>query len=163
MRSTQTLGTILYVEDNEALRHTLASLLRSRGFDVREADSGADALNQLDVRPDLLILDVHLPDLDGFEVCRRIKADPTAALTMVLLVSGQYVGLADRVQGLEGGADAYLTKPVEPEELIAHINALLRIRRAEKALVESEERYRDLFDNANYRLHAPGTARQEDR
>jgi len=83
---TQTLGTILYVEDNEALRRALASLLRSRGFDVREADSGAEALNQLDVRPDVLILDVHLPDLDGFEICRRIKADPAAALTMVLLV-----------------------------------------------------------------------------
>src|SRR5438128_12616509 len=67
MRSTQTLGTILYVEDNEALRRAFASLLRSRGLDGREADSGARALNQLGVRPDVPILHGHSPYVDGSE------------------------------------------------------------------------------------------------
>src|SRR5262245_50562115 len=112
-------ATILVVDDDETGRRLTARLLRLAGFEVREAATGGEALRLAEARPDLLILDVQLPDASGFEVCRAIKANPATASALVLHLSGVARTSADRTFGLEGGADGYLTKPIDPDELIA--------------------------------------------
>src|SRR5579884_2214917 len=104
-------ATILAVDDEPANRYARARGLRKAGFTVVEAATGAEALRLAADRPDLILLDVNLPDLDGFEVCRRLKADPATAAIPILQTSAQRVGPEDRVQGLEGGADGYLVLP----------------------------------------------------
>jgi PAS domain S-box-containing protein len=123
--------TILHVDDDHASRRAVSAVLRQAGFTVREAASGAEALPLLGARPDLVLLDVNLPDMSGFDLCRKIKADPATASVPVIHISGVYDQGEHKAQGLEGGAGAYLTKPVEPAELIAQVRALLRLRRAE--------------------------------
>src|SRR4051812_1749242 len=123
---------VLNVEDEDLARAAVSGVLRQAGFEVAEAATGAEALRQAARKPDLVLLDVHLPGgLSGLDVCRRLKADPATARLPVLLVSGLAVETQHRVSGLEGGADGYLTKPISPEETVAHIRALLRARRAE--------------------------------
>jgi signal transduction histidine kinase len=134
-----TQGIILNVDDNEALRYTKTRVVRAAGFTVYEAGSGQEALRRLrEVHPHLVLLDVRLPDMDGVEIARAIKADPALANVLVLQTSATFVEGGDRVRALEGGADSYLVEPVEPEELIANIKALLRLRRAEDKVRESE-------------------------
>ena len=98
------------------------------------------------MRPDLVILDVRLPDMDGFEVCRRIKSDPVTRGIPVLHVSSTFVDIEDKVQGLESGADGYLTSVAEPLELIATVRALLRARRAEDAAQLTKRQWQTTFD-----------------
>ncbi len=107
-------GTILCVDDDSDHRRSLAVLLQFHGFLVWEAGTGAEGLQLARQGPDLILLDVRLPDQSGFEVCRQIKSDPTTATVPVIQLSGHFVRGEDRVQGLEGGADAYLTKPSDP-------------------------------------------------
>jgi PAS domain S-box-containing protein len=137
--------TILNVDDDEAGRYTITQMLRKASFRVLEAGSGAEALRRA-AEADLIVLDVNLPDLHGFEVCRRLKANPATASIPVLHLSGSFVTSGDRARGLDEGGDAYLTKPVEPAELIATVRALLRVRRAERALRENEARLRLLLE-----------------
>lgn len=128
-------ATILVVDDDPIGRATFAFLLQDAGYVVREADTGEAALRlTADLRPHLVVLDVLLPDLEGYEVCRRLKADPRTGTTLVLLVSGLGRQPVDRVVGLEGGADGYLAKPVDSTELVAQVRALLRARQAEETL-----------------------------
>jgi PAS domain S-box-containing protein len=118
-------------------------VLRHAGFTVLEATNGAMALQlAAESRPDLVLLDVHLPDISGFEVCQRIKGASTTANLLVLHISASFIETRDKTRGLEGGADGYLTEPVQPEELIATVRAFLRLRYTEAALRESEERLR---------------------
>jgi DNA-binding response OmpR family regulator len=124
--------TIVVVDDFQDGRELTAAVLRREGFNVKEAGTGTEALALATELPALMVLDVHLPDLDGFEVCRRIKKDPRTAGISVLQVSAAFRNTGDRVRGLDGGADAYLALPVEREELVATVRALLRIRRAER-------------------------------
>ncbi len=140
-------AAILNVNDDDANRFALTRILQSRGFRVEEARTGAEALRLVaEARPDLVVLDVELPDIDGFEVCRRIKADPATAAIPVLHLSAQYVLEEDRTHGLVSGADGYLIQPVEPLELIASIRGLLRMRQGrgrragERPRVEQLER-----------------------
>src|SRR6476660_8026005 len=134
-----TQGIILNVDDNEALRYTKTRVVRAAGFTVYEAATGQEALRRLrEVHPHLVLLDVRLPDMDGVEIARAIKADPALANVLVLQTSATFVEGGDRVRALEGGADSYLVEPVEPEELIANIKALLRLRRAEDKVRDSE-------------------------
>ena len=136
---------VLNVDDYEAGRYATSRVLRQAGFDVHEAATGTDALRLVEAeRPDLVLLDVNLPDVDGFEVCRRIKTHPETAGIPVLYLSAAYRSAEHRVQGLDLGADGYLTQPVEPRELVATVNALLRSREVEAAVRESEERFRAL-------------------
>jgi len=123
--------TILNVDDDEASRYAVSRILKQAGFEVLEAASGEEALRLVDRNPDLIILDVNLPDIDGFEVCRRIKSNPATDFIPILHLSATYQDSESRVKGLEGGADSYLTHPVEPLVLIASIRALLRIREGE--------------------------------
>jgi DNA-binding response OmpR family regulator len=119
------------VDDYGDGRALMSMLLRKEGFEVTEAATGEEALQLAAAHPSLMVLDVNLPDIDGFEVCRRIKEDPHTATVPILQVSAAYREAGHRVRALDGGADAYLTLPVEKEELIATVRALLRIRRAE--------------------------------
>src|SRR5262245_30643655 len=100
--------TVLVVDDTESTRILTALILRQAGFDVREAGTGTEGLQLAASRPDLIVLDVCLPDLNGFEVCRRIKSNPATASVLVLHLSGVANTGADKAQGLEGGADGYL-------------------------------------------------------
>ncbi|MDR5801412.1 response regulator [Caballeronia sp. LZ001] len=139
---------ILNVDDNDGARYAKTRILSRAGFNVIEAATGTTALERVRAEsPDLVLLDVKLPDINGLEVCRLIKASPETAGTLVLQTSAAAVHSLDRIRGLEGGADSYLTEPVEPAELIAHVRALLRVRLAESALRESEERFRQLAEN----------------
>ncbi len=138
--------TILNVDDNEANRYAVTRMLRRAGFATLEADSGEEALRQVAARPDLVILDVNLPDLDGFEVCRRIKADPATASIPVLHMSASYILSEDKTRGLDQGADGYLIRPVEPPELIATVRALLRVRSAERRARLAALQWQATFD-----------------
>ena len=123
--------TVVVVDDYADSRALMAMHLRTEGFEVKEAGSGEEALALAATRPSLMILDINLPDIDGFEVCRRLRSDPRTAGITVLQVSATFRDASDRVRGLDGGADAYLTLPVDRQELMATVRALLRIRRAE--------------------------------
>jgi PAS domain S-box-containing protein len=140
---------ILVVDDNEAGRYAKCRMLRQADFQVKEAGSGGEALQIIAAeRPDLVCLDVRLPDINGFEVCRRIKTDPLLR-TMVLQMSASFVGQDDKVRGLEGGADGYLVSPVEPEEFLATVRSLLRIQQVETELLLSARQWRVTFDAIN--------------
>jgi signal transduction histidine kinase len=138
--------SILYVDDDPAARHTFSLILQNAGFQTREATTGGDALRLAADGMDLIILDVNLPDMDGFEVCRRIKAHPATSSIPVLHMSAVYVRSEDRTHGLQGGADGYLVKPVEPEEVVATVHSLLRIHRAEEAARAAARQWQATFD-----------------
>jgi two-component system OmpR family response regulator len=115
---------LLIVDDEENLRSMLAAALRHHGFEVSSVANGRDALTTITSdRPDLVVLDVMLPDLDGFEVCRRMRADGDR--TPVLFLTARDA-TEDKVRGLTLGGDDYLVKPFSLEELVARINAVLR-------------------------------------
>jgi PAS domain S-box-containing protein len=138
--------SILYVDDDDANRLAFSMVLRHAGFNTREAATGGDALRLAAERPDLIILDVNLPDIDGFEVCRRIKAHPATSSIPVLHMSAVYVRSEDKTHGLQGGADGYLIKPIEPAEVVATVQALLRIHRAEEAARTAARHWQATFD-----------------
>ena len=138
--------TVLNVEDYTASREATSELLRNEGFDVVEATTGSEAIEVASVvRPQLILLDVKLPDMNGHEVCRRIKSDPVTSLIPILEISGAFPGGRDKVRGLENGADAYLVKPIESRELIATIRALLRIEQAAREAAEAASVANDEF------------------
>ncbi|MDC3955357.1 response regulator [Polyangium jinanense] len=129
------VGKILNVNDNEVARYLGTTMLRRAGLDVIEASSGMDALEMVHRElPDVVVLDVKLPDIDGFEVCRRIKANPRTAGVKILHTSATFVSLDKKVQGLDIGADGYLTQPFEATELVATVRSLLRLAQAEREL-----------------------------
>ncbi|WP_433299820.1 SpoIIE family protein phosphatase [Actinoplanes sp. CA-030573] len=129
-------ATVLVVDDSATKRYLLVSWLTRAGFTVRQAETGGEALAMLPGSGvDLVVLDVKLPDMSGFDVCERIKTDPAYGVLPVVHVSAHAVDVGDRTQGLNRGADAYLVEPIEPDELIATCQAVLRYysarRRAE--------------------------------
>jgi serine phosphatase RsbU (regulator of sigma subunit)/CheY-like chemotaxis protein len=126
---TELTGNLLVVDDDEAKRYVIATWLRRAGHTVTEVDTGQAALRQVG-DAELVLLDVNLPDMSGFEVCRLIKSDPRTAAIPVIQVSATAVDVASRAYGLTQGADAYLTDPAEPEELLATVAAALRYSRA---------------------------------
>lgn len=132
---------ILNVDDHEATLYTKTRVLKRAGFQVIEARTGEDALVLVDERePQLVLLDVNLPGINGIEVCRRIKARNTSTMTLVLQISASFLSAADKARALEGGADNYLAEPVEPEELIATVRSLLRLQRVEVELRSKSHR-----------------------
>jgi PAS domain S-box-containing protein len=154
---------ILNVDDYDANRYLRSGLLRRAGYRVIEARGGREALARVATeRPDLVVLDVQMPDLDGLEVCRRLRSDPNLASILVLHVSATSTAVDSVVAGLDNGADGYLTDTVDAAVLLATVRSLLRLRRAEqernearKRLAESENRLSRLVDNLRdvvYRL-----------
>jgi PAS domain S-box-containing protein len=133
-------ATILVVDDTEANRYALTRHLDRAGFRVLEAGNGEDALRFALQNPDLIILDIKLPDMLGYEVCRILKSDARTAAIPVLHVSATFRLSSDKVLGLESGADGFLTGPVEPEELLANVRLLLRLRETTDSLRRTNER-----------------------
>ena len=126
---------ILNVDDHEATLYAKTRVLQRAGFQVIEARTGTDALQQVeDHEPQLVLLDVNLPDINGIEVCKRIKSRDAVTMTLVLQISASFLSTSDKTRALEGGADNYLAEPVEPEELIATVRSLLRLQQVEVEL-----------------------------
>ena len=145
---------VLVVDDEDAGRYAKVQTLRRAGFNVIEAANGSDCLRLVESeRPDLVVLDVNLPDISGFEVARRLRANPgESPAIQILQISNTATSTADQVRGLEHGADVYLTEPVDSSILIATANALLRVRQAESALASAlanERRMREHAEEAN--------------
>lgn len=140
--------TVLVVDDNPATRYSTGRIIRAAGFRTAEAGSGAEALDLVAQGVSAVVLDVHLPDTDGFKVCRAIRAQPATALLPVVHLSAAYIRDEDRVTGLNAGADGYLVHPVEPAVLVATLQALIRARTAEDELRRSEQRFRAIYDQA---------------
>src|SRR5579871_425816 len=124
--------TVLTVDDNDAIRYSLARYLREAGYTVLEARTGAEALELARRDPGLITLDINLPDIDGFEVFRLLKGDPATSEIPILHVSASYVEPVHKVRALDGGADGYLAEPIDREELLATVKALLRMRQAQR-------------------------------
>jgi PAS domain S-box-containing protein len=140
---------ILVVDGDAPLRHGTSHLLENAGYEVTEAATADDALRlAAEQRPALIVLDVMLPDLNGAEVCRRIKADPALAGCCVILLSGLKTASDDQVEALKSGADDYIARPISNRELVARVQLALRLKRAEDALRQSEQRYRLLAETA---------------
>ena len=138
---------ILVVDDQPEILRLFSEMLRVHGYEVLEAASGRRGLQMARrLHPDLMLLDVVMPDLSGLEVCRRIKADPLLAGVFVVLVSGQATSAAERVGGLKAGADEYITKPVDSAEFLARIRTIVRLQDTNAALRASEQHYRSLVD-----------------
>ncbi|WP_309889854.1 response regulator [Archangium sp.] len=139
---------LLNINDNEANRYAVTRMLRAAGFHVLEGGTGAEALRlSSEVVPDLVVLDVKLPDLNGIEVCRRLKADPRTATIAVLHLSANYIRPENKVEGLDSGADGYLAQPVDTAELLATVRALLRMRQAEEEARAAALQWTTTFDS----------------
>ncbi|MFL6259356.1 MAG: ATP-binding protein [Thermoanaerobaculia bacterium] len=149
------MAKILIVGGEPALLEACARILASAGHEILRAGTGEETLALCRAeRPDLVLLGSILPGLQGLEVCKRIQGDPELSRSLVILISGR-LSPDEQAEGLEPGADGYLTEPIERRTLLAHVRALLRVAETERALRESEERRRRLADDlaqANRRL-----------
>jgi len=129
MSHSQQPPKILVVDDDERITRLYTRGLRPLGYAVQVAHDGPSALSAVrDDRPDLVLLDLMIPILDGYEVCRRLKRDPATRLLPVVLVTG-LSERAERIEGLKAGADDFLSKPVDMSELLARVGSLLRMKR----------------------------------
>jgi CheY-like chemotaxis protein len=137
---------ILIADDREENRYVLCRVLSGAGYDCVESDTGAKTLEIAQTLPDVIILDVRLPDISGHEVCRRIKLDPRTAPISILQISASFVASEDRVRALEAGADGYLTHPIDRLVLVATVRALLRLRAAEAVARKSAEQWECTFN-----------------
>lgn len=126
---------ILLVDDEQAITSALTVLFERSGYETLVAHNGQQALARLADRPDLIVLDIMLPDVDGFEVCRQVRQHPT--YIPILMLTARDTSL-DKVTGLELGADAYLTKPFAPGELLAQVRALFRLIEQKETTAETE-------------------------
>ncbi len=120
------MSRVLVVEDSPAQREMITGLLRDSGLDVAEAVDGVNAMELIEQGlPDLVVLDIVMPRMNGYEVCRRLKADPATQKVPVVMCSSKGEEF-DRYWGIRQGADAYIAKPFQPRELIGTIKQLLR-------------------------------------
>lgn len=145
----ESVAKILNVDDHEVNRYIRTQVLQSAGYEVIEAATGTESLELFERKqPQLVLLDVNLPDMSGFDVCRRIKSMSHGATAVVVHISATAIAARDQAEGLESGADGYLPEPVEPELLLAHVRSLLRLRSTEQRLRASEGRFRTVFSEA---------------
>ena len=134
------MDTILNVDDYGPGRYARTRVLQQAGFVVHEAGTGKEALEMAALHnPALVLLDVNLPDIDGFEVCRLMRRDPQLFSSTIVHISASSIQSHHQIAGLEGGADSYLVEPIEPAVLIATVKAFFRAREAEEALRRSND------------------------
>jgi len=122
------MNTILVVDDRPDARYALVRTLTGAGFDVRETATGRDALRLARMFPDLIVLDIALQDMDGFEVCRRLKMDSVTSGIPVVQKTAVFRDEEHRPRGLQAGGDEYLTEPIEPQTLVDTVKRLLSRR-----------------------------------
>lgn len=148
-------ATILNVNDTPSVLYLNSLLLKGAGYHVVEAVNGREALRLASGRPDLILLDVHMPDIDGYEVCRRLRAQEETKDLLIAHLSAVSVSREDRVRGLAQGADAYWTTPIEEEELLANIEALMRLQSRAQTAVRARDEFLSI---AAHELKTPITA-----
>jgi two-component system, sensor histidine kinase and response regulator len=147
---------ILNVDDRDVNRYLRSEILRKSDYEIIEASRGREALQKaLLESPDLVLLDVHLPDVSGLEVCRLLKSDARTSSVMVIQISASAVEFTDAVVGLDTGADDYLVEPVEPELLRAKVRSMLRLREAEQSLRRSNDDLKQFAYAASHDLQEP--------
>ena len=147
---------ILNVDDSDGARYAKSRILQRAGFKVIEASNGGDALLRArQDRPNLILLDVKLPDINGLEVCRQLKGGAETNTILVLQTSASCIGTADKIRALDGGADNYLVEPIEADELIANVRALLRLGQVERELREVDRRKDEFLATLAHELRNP--------
>ncbi len=140
---------IVVVDDNPASLYSTSRILRSAGFEVIECATGGEALAAADQEIGLIVLDINLPDIDGLEVCRRLRARSQTAYLPVVHLTATFVNNVDMERGLSAGGDSYLTHPVDPPVLIATVRALLFARQADVIKRTTDARFRTVFELAS--------------
>lgn len=138
---------VLVVDDTEGNRYAITHLLRATGLQVLEAETGKKGIELLDERPDLVILDINLPDISGREVLEHIRSDPEMSWLPVMHVTASFTGSQDHAEGLDRGADAYLTHPIDPPVFLATTRSLLRLSKAEDRVRRASQEWRAAFDS----------------
>ena len=141
---------ILYCDDTEEQRYAMKRILQGAGYTVLEAGTGGEALAKLHSSVLAVVLDVKLPDISGYEVCRRIKANPVTAAIPVLQISASFADPALRAEGLQGGADAYVAQPVHAAELLSLVGSLIRSHESERTVRFQAEISRQLSASLDF-------------
>ncbi|MDF3022474.1 MAG: phoR 3, partial [Steroidobacteraceae bacterium] len=149
LSSIITKQRILVVDDNPASLYSTVRILRSARFDVIEATNGAEALARAEENVGLIVLDINLPDIDGLEVCRRLRARTGTAYLPIVHLTATYLAQDHMDQGLSAGGDSWLTHPVDPPVLIATVRALLFARQADILKRTTDARFRTVFELAS--------------
>lgn len=150
------MTSVLNVDDYPPGLYARTKILRQAGFEVIEATTGSQTLKlAFEHKPAVILLDVNLPDMHGFEVCRRMRTNPALAATTILHISASSVQEHQQVNGLDTGADGYLIEPVDPAVLVATIKAYLRVRQAESALRRSNEDLERFAYRVTHELNEP--------
>lgn len=140
---------ILVVDDDELLRAATVRVLQTAGHQTLDAADGFEAVELARAqRPDLILMDINMPGLDGLEAMQRIKADPELGAIFVVIVSGSRIDPESQVRGLETGADGYLVRPISNRELLARVQSMLRIKSAEDAVRRQEKQLRVLISSS---------------
>ncbi len=148
-------GKILVVDDDFLIRETVSAILKAADYQIIQAEDGAAAMNLASkTAPDLVLLDIVLPDVDGYEICARIReCSPDLFLPVILLTSRG--DLESKVSGFSAGADDYITKPVSPEELLARVRVMLRLRHSQASLMRLEKARNDFLAVVTHDLKLP--------
>lgn len=156
---------ILVIDDLEANRYFFSYHLKAAGYEVIEAATGLEGLDFVKKEPDLIILDVNLPDMSGHEVCARIKQDSHLSRIPVIQTSANFIHTKDHVKGIECGADSYLSTPINPLIFLSTVKAWLRVRASDQLLIknlqllEDEKNLREKFvTSLSHDLRTPLTA-----
>jgi len=120
-------ATIVVIDDDAGIRDSLADLLALENWKCVSTDTGKKGLDLVDdLKPQLVVTDVQLPDISGYQLCQEMKRDPSSKNIPVVMITGRFTEPADKVQGLESGADEFLTKPFDPFLFVARIKSILR-------------------------------------
>ena len=124
---------IMVVDDDPDVLFATTRVVKSEGYQVQNASSGAECRSMVEKdRPDLILLDVMLPDIEGSELCRELKSDPLFQDIFIILISGMKTSSTEQAGGLDGGADGYIARPISNRELAARVNAMVRILLVER-------------------------------
>ncbi|HEX9820630.1 MAG TPA: response regulator [Methylomirabilota bacterium] len=138
---------VLNVDDYAPARYARTKVLRQAGFEVVEASTGAEALACVEaLKPEVILLDINLPDISGYDVCRRLKDTPATATIPILHLSASHRGAGDHARGLDAGADGFLVEPVASEVLLATVRSVARARQAEEAVRAAARQWQLTFD-----------------